>query len=230
MKFISGRGISLNHLRKQKMVVLGYGSQGRAQALNLKESGCDVVVGLRKGSPRFQIAKKDGVTPLPLDAALHHAKLICFLFPDEHHVAVYEEYIRPRLKTGMSLIFAHGFNITFGYIEPPSDVNVILVSPKGPGPTLRKAYVDGDGLPSLIAVHQDADGFPLFESAKHLSRGLRLVDAPVPAQRAILLNQVFQQRVIQPPSQDEPSSPFKVAYCGSFSLRAAVRLRHEGVS
>ncbi len=158
MRFFSGRGISLDHLKKQKIVVLGYGSQGRAQALNLRDSGCRVVVGLRPGSPSFRIAKKDKMTALPLDRALHGAGLICFLFPDEHHASIYKKYVSPKLQKGMSLVFAHGFNITFKKIKPPFDVNVILIGPKGPGPTLRKAYVNGDGLVSLIAVHQDVDG------------------------------------------------------------------------
>lgn len=158
MKVIVDSDISLGPLLSKKIVILGYGSQGRAQALNLKESGCQVVVGLRKESPSFEQAARDGISVFPIDEALANADLISFLLPDEFHSRVYSEYVEKKLRPAMSLVFAHGFNITFKKIIPPSFVNVFMIAPKGPGPKLREAFLEKQDLPSLLAIAQDPSG------------------------------------------------------------------------
>ena len=158
MKIYRTSRISLGNLHSQKICVLGYGSQGRAQALNLKDSGCDVVVGLRPQSSSFKKAKKDKILARPIGDALQGATLICFLLPDEFQKEVYDRYVQPILNPGMTLMFAHGFNLTYQRIVPPSFSDVFLIAPKGPGPKLREAYLKGDALPSLMAIHQDFSG------------------------------------------------------------------------
>ncbi len=160
MKIIYDNEVSLDPLLAKRIVVLGYGSQGRAQALNLKESGCDVTVGLRRGSPSFLLAEKDGILALPIEEALKAGQLISFLLPDECHREVYSKYVEKILKPQdphftKSLVFAHGLNITFKKIVPPEFVNVFMIAPKGPGPRLREAFLQRDGLPSLLAIAQD---------------------------------------------------------------------------
>lgn len=155
MKIIDDNDISLEPLLSKKIAILGYGSQGRAQALNLKESGCHLVVGLRRGSRSFEQAARDGVTALPIDEALADPDLISFLLPDEFHSQIYSDSVEKKLKPGMSLVFAHGFNITFKKITPPPFVNVFMIAPKGPGPKLREAFLEKQDLPSLLAVFQD---------------------------------------------------------------------------
>lgn len=158
MKVYQAKTIHLAPLKGKKIAILGYGSQGRAQALNLRDSGCDVVIGLRKNSSSFRKAKKDGWMALPFDKALMKADVICFLLPDEFHQQIYEKHVFPILKKGMTLVFAHGFNITYQKIIPPSFIHVCLASPKGPGPKLREVYLAKKGLPFLISVHQDPSG------------------------------------------------------------------------
>ena len=158
MRIIQKGRLPMAFLRKRKIAVLGYGSQGRAQALNLRDSGCRVVVGLRPHSPSFQMARRDAMTAKPIPQALMGADLICFLFPDEFQREIYLKYVAPQLRKGISLMFAHGFNITFKKICPPEFVNVFMISPKGPGPWLRKAYLENDGVPALLAIHQDVTG------------------------------------------------------------------------
>lgn len=159
MKVHQSKTIRLASLLKKKIAVLGYGSQGRAQALNLRDSGCDVVVGLRPGSPSFQKAKKDGIKALPIAQALEGASLVCFLLPDEFHASVYKHTVSPILKKGMTLVFAHGFSIFFKLIQPPRFSDVILIAPKMPGEQLRKAYllkdVAKEDVTSCVAIHQD---------------------------------------------------------------------------
>ncbi|MBI3019255.1 MAG: ketol-acid reductoisomerase [Deltaproteobacteria bacterium] len=158
MKTHQSKNICLAPLKNKRIAILGYGSQGRAQALNLRDSGCKVVVGLRPKSFSFQKAKKEGIKALPIEQALEGSDLVCFLHPDEFQASVYKEYVQAILKKGMTLVFAHGFNITFQKIIPPKFIDVILVAPKGPGPTLRKAYLEKKGLPFLMAIHQDMSG------------------------------------------------------------------------
>ena len=142
----------------RKVAILGYGSQGHAHALNLKDSGVEVVVGLREGSSSKPKAEAAGLKVLNLDEASEWADLIMILLPDTEQKDIYEQHIAPHLKAGDALFFAHGFTIRFGQIVPPADVDVAMVAPKGPGHLVRRTYVEGGGVPSLIAVHQDATG------------------------------------------------------------------------
>jgi len=141
-----------------KVAVIGYGSQGHAHALNLSESGVDVRVGLREGSSSRAKAEEAGLRVLSVADAAAEADLIMVLLPDTEQARVYEAEIAPHLKAGDALFFAHGFNIRFDLIKPPADVDVAMVAPKGPGHLVRRTYSEGGGVPSLIAVSQDATG------------------------------------------------------------------------
>lgn len=145
-------------LRGKKIAVIGYGSQGHAHALNLKESGLEVIVGLYKGSPSWSKAEEDGLTVMETEQAAREADFIMMLVPDEKQAKLYKEAIEPNLKAGDTLMFAHGFNIHYGQITPPDYVDVSMVAPKGPGHTVRSQYQEGRGVPCLIAVYQDASG------------------------------------------------------------------------
>jgi len=142
----------------RKVAVIGYGSQGHAHALNLAESGVDVRVGLREGSSSRTKATEAGLRVLSVADAAAEADLIMILLPDTEQARVYQAEIAPHLKAGDALFFAHGFNIRFGLITPPADVDVAMVAPKGPGHLVRRTYTEGGGVPSLIAVSQDATG------------------------------------------------------------------------
>jgi ketol-acid reductoisomerase len=142
----------------RKVAVIGYGSQGHAHALNLKESGVDVRVGLREGSSSKAKAEAAGLRVLPIDQAAAEADLLMILLPDTEQRDVYEQAIAPNLNGGDALFFAHGFNIRFGQITPPEGVDVAMVAPKGPGHLVRRTYTEGGGVPCLIAVAQDATG------------------------------------------------------------------------
>jgi len=149
---------NLSHLKGKTLAVLGYGSQGHAHALNLKDSGLNVVVGLRKGSPSWAKARQDGLNVVEVREAASEADLVAFLLPDPTQPKVYRDDVTPYLKSGKTLLFAHGFNVHYGQIVPPSDVDVIMVAPKGPGSLVRKLYLDGQGVPCLLAIAQDASG------------------------------------------------------------------------
>ena len=142
----------------KKVAILGYGSQGHAHALNLKESGIDVRVGLREGSASLAKAEEAGLRVLSLADASAEADLIMMLLPDTDQAAIYEEDVAPNLQPGNALAFAHGFNIRFDLITPPADVDVIMIAPKGPGHLVRRTYVEGGGVPCVIAVENDASG------------------------------------------------------------------------
>lgn len=144
-------------LQNKKVAVIGYGSQGHAHAQNLKDSGFDVVVGVRPGKS-FDAAKEDGMKVATVKEAAEQADLIMVLLPDELQKKVYEEEIEAALTEGKSLVFAHGFNVHFGEIKPPANVDVFLVAPKGPGHLVRRTFEAGAGVPALFAVHQDASG------------------------------------------------------------------------
>jgi len=145
-------------LKGKTVAVIGYGSQGHAHALNLHESGVDVVVGLYEGSKSWKAAEEAGLKVAVAAEAAKQADIIMILVNDEKQPKLYKESIEPALRAGKSLAFAHGFNIHFGQIVPPPDVNVFMVAPKGPGHTVRSQYQEGKGVPCLVAVYQDATG------------------------------------------------------------------------
>jgi len=148
----------LNLVKGKQVAILGYGSQGHAHANNLKDSGVNVVVGLRAGSASEAKAKKAGLTVKPVEDAIKGADLVMVLVTDKHQAKLYRETIASTIKKGATLAFAHGFNIHFGQIEPRADLDVIMIAPKGPGHLVRSTYTQGGGVPTLIAVHQDASG------------------------------------------------------------------------
>ena len=145
-------------IRGRKVAVIGYGSQGHGHALNLKESGVDVRVGLRAGSASVAKAESQGLRVLPIDEASAEADVIMILAPDTEQKRIYDESIAPHMTPGKALAFAHGFNVRFGRIAAPTGVDVIMVAPKGPGHLVRRTYTEGGGVPALIAVEQDATG------------------------------------------------------------------------
>ncbi len=148
----------LNLIRGRKVAVIGYGSQGHAHSLNLKESGVDVVVGLREDSPSEKDAADAGLTVMSPDEASAWADVVMMLVPDQHMAGIYRESVEPHLETGDTLLFAHGFNIHYGEIVVPDDVDVAMIAPKGPGHLVRRTYTEDSGVPCLIAVHQDPSG------------------------------------------------------------------------
>ena len=149
---------NLAKLKGKTVAIIGYGSQGHAHALNLKESGVDVIVGLYKGSKSWEKAEKQGLKVYTASEAAAKADIIMILINDEKQAKLYKESIEPNLKEGKTIAFAHGFNIHFGCIKPPKNVNVIMIAPKGPGHTVRSEYQAGKGVPCLVAVEQDATG------------------------------------------------------------------------
>jgi len=157
-KLYYDKDANLELLSGKKVAVIGYGSQGHAHALNLKDSGVDVCVGLYEGSKSWIIAENAGLQVLEVADAVKESDLIMILIPDEKQGNLYKESIAPYLTQGKSLLFAHGFNIHFGQIVPPSNVDVFMVAPKGPGHTVRSQYQEGRGVPCLIAIHQDHTG------------------------------------------------------------------------
>ena len=152
------RDADLNLIKSRKVAVIGYGSQGHAHALNLKDSGVDVRVGLHEGSKSRAAAEAAGLTVASPAAVSEWADVIMVLVPDTSQSQLYTEAIAPHLKPGKTLMFAHGFNIRFGWVVPPKDVDVTMIAPKSPGHRVRELYVEGAGTPALLAVHQDASG------------------------------------------------------------------------
>ena len=148
----------INVLKGKTVAIIGYGSQGHAHALNLHESGVDVVVGLYEGSKSWAKAEQAGLKVMTAADAAKAADVIMVLIPDERQAEMYKQNIAPHLTAGKALMFSHGFNIHYGQIVPPADVDVLMIAPKGPGHTVRSEYVEGKGVPCLIAVHQDATG------------------------------------------------------------------------
>ena len=145
-------------IQGKKVAIIGYGSQGHAHALNLMDSGCDVRVGLREGSSSADKAREAGLKVTDMATAAKEANVIMVLTPDETQPAVYKGFVEPNLEAGDTLCFAHGFNIHYGYIKAPEDVNVIMIAPKGPGHIVRRQYTEGSGVPDLACVYQDATG------------------------------------------------------------------------
>ncbi|MDR3289426.1 MAG: ketol-acid reductoisomerase [Peptococcaceae bacterium] len=167
------------------IAVLGYGSQGHAQAQNMKDSGLDVIIGLRKGSPRWKEAEAYGFQVMTVAEASEKAQIIQLLVPDEKQRDLYEREIKPSIKPGKTLIFSHGLSIHFGQIVPPKDIDVIMIAPKGPGHMVRRTYTEGRGVPALIAVYQDATGS---------ARDLALAHAKaIGAARAGILETTFKE-------------------------------------
>ncbi|HHB91715.1 MAG TPA: ketol-acid reductoisomerase [Thioploca sp.] len=148
----------LSLIKSKKVTIIGYGSQGHAHANNLHESGVEVVVGLRSGSASEAKVQSAGLQTKSIEDAVAWADLIMVLAPDEHQAKIYRDSIAPNIKSGAALAFAHGFNIHFEQIEVAKDIDVIMIAPKGPGHLVRSTYTQGAGVPSLIAVHQDASG------------------------------------------------------------------------
>lgn len=158
MKAYYEKDANLDVLKGKTVAIIGYGSQGHAHAQNLRDSGINVVVGQRPGGANYELAKEHGFEPVSAAEAAAQADLIMILLPDQVQASVYENDIKPNLKPGNALLFAHGFNIHFGQITPPSDVDVFMIAPKGPGHLVRRTYTEGGGVPCLVAIHQDATG------------------------------------------------------------------------
>ncbi|PMP63510.1 MAG: ketol-acid reductoisomerase [Caldimicrobium thiodismutans] len=171
MKVYYDNDADLSLLKDKVIAVLGYGSQGHAHALNLRDSGLNVVVGLKPGGPSWERAKKDGFEPMLPKEACEKADLIMILVPDQTQPALYKECIEPVLKPGKMLLFAHGFNIHYGQIIPPAEVDVAMVAPKGPGHLVRREFERGAGVPCLVAIHQNASGKAL-EKALAYAKGI----------------------------------------------------------
>ncbi len=157
MKLYTEADVDTGCLEGKRIAVLGYGSQGRAHALNLKDSGFDVVVGLRKSGASWAKAEADGLSVMEPADAVREATIIAFLTPDMVQKSLYEA-IEPNIPDGATLLFAHGFAIHFKLIEPRQDLNVVLIAPKGPGGLVRRQYEEGHGVPCLVAIHEDASG------------------------------------------------------------------------
>lgn len=158
IKVYYDKDADLSIIQSRTVAIIGYGSQGHAHSLNLKDSGVNVVVGLRRGSGSWAKAENAGLKVAEVADAVKQADLVMILAPDEGQKKIYDEQVVPNIKQGAALAFAHGFNIHFGLIEPRADLDVIMIAPKGPGHTVRSTYAQGGGVPTLIAVQQDASG------------------------------------------------------------------------
>jgi ketol-acid reductoisomerase len=165
----------LSVIQGRKVAIIGYGSQGHAHALNLRDSGVDVRVGLKEGSPSRAKAESEGLRVVSVAEATKEASVIMILAPDHLQRHIYAESILPNLEAGDALFFGHGFNIRFGYIKPPTNVDVCMVAPKGPGHLVRREFAAGRGVPDIVAVEQDATGgaWPLTLSYAKAMGGLR---------------------------------------------------------
>jgi ketol-acid reductoisomerase len=167
MKIYRESDSSMDAVKDKVIAVIGYGSQGNAQSNMMRDSGLNVVIGLRKGGKSWDAAKADGFEVLEVSEAAKKADVIHILVPDETQKKVYDDSIAPNLAKGKALCFSHGFNISFKRIVPPADVDVIMIAPKSPGPSERRAYLEGFGVPALLAVHQNASG-----KAKDIALGM----------------------------------------------------------
>lgn len=158
IKIYYEKDADISVLKGKKIAVIGYGSQGHAQAQNLRDSGMEVIVSTREGTVNYQLAVKHGFKPVSVDEAAKKGDVIQILIPDESQRTVYETQIKPHVKSGKTLCFSHGFNIHFDQVVPPGDVDVIMVAPKGPGHLVRSEFEKGGGVPCLMAIHQDVTG------------------------------------------------------------------------
>jgi len=155
MKIYYDKDADLKNLKGKKIAIIGYGSQGHAQAQNLRDSGFDVIVSQRKGGENYELALRHGFKPITANEAARQADLIQILTQDHIQAKLYEEDVKPHLGKGKTLLFSHGFNIHYGQIVPPKDIDVVMIAPKGPGHLVRREYEKGAGVPSLLAIHQD---------------------------------------------------------------------------
>ena len=183
LKIFMDKDIDTELIKSKKIAIIGFGSQGYGQSLNLRDSGCDVVLGLREGGSSWQKAKDYGLKVMSISDAVKWADIVQILIPDEVQAKVYKEEIEPNLRAGQYLMFSHGFNIHYGYIKAPEGVNVIMVAPKAPGHTVRSEYVRGAGVPSLVAVYNpatDAKSVDSNQDQSHLDLPLPLTPNPSP--------------------------------------------------
>jgi ketol-acid reductoisomerase len=155
MKIYYNKDADLNYLKKKKIAIIGYGSQGHAQAQNLRDSGLEVIVAELKGTENYQFALKDGFKPTTASEASKQADLIQILAQDHVQAKLYEEDVKPHFQKGKTLLFSHGFNIHYGQIVPPKEIDVVMIAPKGPGHLVRREFVKGAGVPSLLAIYQN---------------------------------------------------------------------------
>ena len=155
MKIYYDKDADLNYLKKKKIAIIGYGSQGHAQAQNLRDSGLEVIVAELKGTENYQLALKDGFKPTTASEASKQSDLIQILAQDHVQAKLYEEDVKPHLQKGKTLLFSHGFNIHYGQIVPNKEIDVVMIAPKGPGHLVRREFVRGAGVPSLLAIYQD---------------------------------------------------------------------------
>lgn len=169
LKVLTDKDINTEIIKNKKIAIIGFGSQGYGQSMNLRDSGCDVVLGLRLGGKSDIKAKDYGFKTMCIEDAVKYADIVQILIPDEIQSKVYEEQIKPYLRDGQYLMFSHGFNIHFKKIVPPEGINVIMVAPKGPGHTVRSEYVQDKGVPSLVAVEQDPSGDSLAVALSYAS-------------------------------------------------------------
>ncbi|MFN7643916.1 MAG: ketol-acid reductoisomerase [Burkholderiales bacterium] len=158
MKVYYDKDCDLKLIKGKKVAIIGYGSQGHAHAQNLNDSGCKVVVGVRKGGPSWDKVKKAGLKAQEIGDAVKGADFVMMLMPDEHIAATYKSDIEPNIKQGATLAFAHGFNVHYGQVMPREDLDVVMVAPKAPGHTVRSTYAQGGGVPMLVALHADKSG------------------------------------------------------------------------
>ncbi|MBF0619378.1 MAG: ketol-acid reductoisomerase, partial [Candidatus Omnitrophica bacterium] len=161
----------LNVLKDKTIAIIGYGIQGRGQALNLRDSGLNVIIGQREGGPNYQKAIDDGFKPMDAGKAAQKADIIMILTQDHLQAEIYKKQLRRHMKPGKALVFSHGFNVHFGQIKPPADIDVWMIAPKGPGSFVRRQYEEGKGVPCLVAIHQDASGNALKQALAY-AKGL----------------------------------------------------------
>lgn len=178
MRIYYDKDADLKKLKNKKIAVIGYGSQGHAQAQNLRDSGLNVIVGQRPGSANYDLAVSHGFKPVSASEASKQADVIQILTQDHIQAMLYENDILPQLKKGKTLVFSHGFNIHYGQITPPKEIDVVMVAPKGPGHMVRSEYEKGAGVPALVAIHQDASG-KAMETALAYARGIGATRAGV---------------------------------------------------
>lgn len=178
MRIFYDKDADLNALKGKKVAIIGFGSQGHAQALNLRDSGINVIVGQRKGGPNYDLAIKCGFRPVSAKEASAECDIIQILTQDHLQATLYKDEIERNLKKGKTLVFSHGFNIHYGQIVPPKNVDVVMVAPKGPGHLVREEYEKGAGVPALVAIHQNTTGRAM-ETALAYAKGIGAIRAGV---------------------------------------------------